>query len=99
MTAAEAIAYFKKLVIRIKGIMAEEDEAHKDRFSQSLEATETAVRSLEAWEKVKADITETMLYYKDWGQVEIKAQHKEEALKDVLDCINRHLTEVTECRS
>jgi len=55
------------------------------------EAYGMAIRSLEAWEKVKADITETILYYKDWGQVEIKAQHKEEALKEILDCINRHL--------
>ena len=47
MTREEAIAYFKKNAIRIKGIMAEEDEALKDRFSQSLEVTEMAIKALE----------------------------------------------------
>ena len=64
--------------------------------SETFASIEMAIRSLEAWEKVKADITETILYYKDWGQIEIKAQHKEEVLKEVLDCINRHLKGVTE---
>ncbi len=62
----------------------------------SYKSRKMAIRSLGAWDKVKADITETILYYKDWGQVEIKAQHKEEALKEVLDCINRHLKGVME---
>ena len=60
------------------------------------EAYDMAIRSLEAWEKVKADIAETILHYKDWGQVELKAQYKKEALEEVLDCINRLLKEVTE---
>ena len=47
MTREEAIAYHKKNAIRIKGIMAEEDEALKDRFSQTLEATEMAIQALE----------------------------------------------------
>ena len=57
------------------------------------EAMTRALDSLDAWDKVKADITETILYYKDWGQIEFKAKYKEEALKEVLDCINRHLKE------
>lgn len=47
MTREEAIAYYKKNAIRIKGIMAEEDEALKDRFFQTLEATEMAIKALE----------------------------------------------------
>lgn len=47
MTKEEAIAYFKKKAIRIKGIMAwEEDDAFKDKLSQSLEANEMAIKAL-----------------------------------------------------
>lgn len=53
MTREEAIAYFKKNAIRIKGIMAEEDEALKDRFSQTLEATEMAIKALEQLPKLQ----------------------------------------------
>jgi len=92
MTVAEAIAYFKKLVIRIKGIVAEEDEAHKDRFSQSLEATETAVRSLEAWEKVKEEIKDNR---DDW----IKGLDPEWHTYDrCIAIIDKHLKGVSECK-
>ena len=59
MTREEAMAYFKKNAIRIKEIMAEEDEALKDRFSQSLEATEMAIKALEQepiLDKIRAEI-------------------------------------------
>ena len=47
MTREEAIAYYKKLAIRIKGIIADENEAHKDRFFQTLEATNMAINALQ----------------------------------------------------
>lgn len=49
MTKEEAITYFKKNAIRIRGFMSweEDDEAYKDRFSQSLEATKMAIKALQ----------------------------------------------------
>lgn len=47
------------------------------------------------WEKVLADIKETMLYYHDWGSIELKAQHKEEAYKEIIEYLERKLLEVT----
>ena len=69
---------------------------HLECHGAYYKAKHMAIRSLEAWEKVKADISETILYYKDWSLVEIKAQHKEEALKEVLEFIDKHLKGVTE---
>lgn len=51
MTREEAIAYYKKLAIRIKGIIADENEALKDRFSQTLEATNMAIEALQTEQK------------------------------------------------
>ncbi len=61
-----------------------------------VKAFETAIRFIEAWNKVKEDISETILYYKDWSQVEFKAQHMEEAFEEALKIINKHLAEVKE---
>ena len=79
--------------------LEEQQAEYNDRyvdFAGVNDAYNLAIRSLEAWDKVKADISETILYYKDWGLVEIKAQHKEETLKEVLSCIDKHLREVTD---
>lgn len=46
------------------------------------------------WEKALADIKETMLYYHDWGLIELKAQHKEEAYKEIIEYLERKLSEV-----
>lgn len=54
-----------------------------------------ALDSLDAWEKALADIKETMLYYHDWGLIELKAQHKEEAYKEIIEYLERKLSEVT----
>lgn len=53
-----------------------------------------ALDSLDAWEKALADIKETMLYYHDWGLIELKAQHKEEAYKEIIEYLERKLSEV-----
>ena len=66
--------------------------------AELVKAFETAIHSLEAWDKVKKDISETILYYKDWSQVEFKAQHMEEAFEEALKIIDKHLAEVTECK-
>lgn len=62
MTREEVIVYFKKNAIRIKGIMAEEDEALKDRLSKSLEATNMAIKALEQesiLDKIRAELHAT----------------------------------------
>jgi len=92
MTNEEAI---KEAITKLKQQQAEYNDTYVD-FAGVNDAYNLAIRSLEAWDKVKAAITETILYYKDWGLVELKAQYKEEALKEVLECINRHLKEGNE---
>lgn len=56
------------------------------------EAMTKVLDSLDAWEKALADIKETMLYYHDWGSIELKAQHKEEAYKEIIEYLERKLS-------
>ena len=55
-----------------------------------------ALDSLDTWEKALADIKETMLHYHDWGSIELKAQYKEEAYKEIFEYLERKLLEVTD---
>ena len=59
MTREEALVYYKKHELRIKGIMAEVDESLRYRFLQSLEATEMAIEALEQEPKTGHWIIET----------------------------------------
>ena len=72
MTREEAIAYFKKNAIRIKGIMAEEDEALKDRFSETLEATEMAIKALERERITENGMSNKSIIYKAKESKEIQ---------------------------
>lgn len=54
-----------------------------DERKQFSEALEVAIKSLEAWEKVKKEIEHNNIY--DWI-----------ATQSVLDIINKHLSEVSE---
>ena len=100
MTREEAIAYYKKLAIRIKGIIADEDETHKDRFSQTLEATNMAIQALQTENTISLGVYKQVRWERDIAIEQLeelgyslgeKIEHCEDAVsrQAVFDILNR----------
>lgn len=88
MTLEEAIEYFKKNNERIKSTAIDENRTSKF-MKETIDANNIAIRSLEAWKKVKEEIKELANKHDTYDEI----GHRN-GLWEADDIIDKYLQEV-----